>query len=188
MVVYPATGRPECIRMTIKTRSLTLLCLLGLVACGGTVGGDSLPRDKVDRNGLVEFGTPAGWNNEDSNSGRHFSRNDPAEDQAMIYVDALDRPPSLGVDFIWEQTKAKHEIQEQVLKGETARNANGFDLREAVYEAEVRGQNVIYHDVFLFRDKLQVQMSLNAASDVYPAYVDDFLAMVNSVRPLDAGN
>ena len=174
--------------MTMKTGSLILLCLFGFTACGGAGNGDALSRDTVDRNGLVEFGTPGGWNNEDSNSGRHFRRNDPAEDQAMIYFEALNRPPSLEVDFIWDQTKAKHEIQEQVLQEESTRSLNGFDVREAVYEAEVRGQSVTYHDVFLFRDQLQVQMSLNAASDVYPAYVDDFRAMVDSVRPLEAGN
>jgi hypothetical protein len=97
-------------------------------------------------------------------------------------------PPSLTIDDIWSGTQGKHEIQNQVLIEEKTTSMNGFEVREAVYEAEVRGQKVVYHDMFLFQDSIQMQMSLNAARDVYGSYLGDFRAAVGSVRPLSDGD
>ena len=64
---------------------------------------------------------------------------------------------------------------------------NGFEIREATYTAEVRGQSVAYHDLFLFQDKLQVELSLNTSADAYDTYLSDFRAIAGSIRPANTG-
>lgn len=171
------------------TRMLSAsLAFFALCACAESESGfdSGLTPDRSDRKGLVEFAVPAGWNNE-GGSGRHFRRENSDENQAIIYIDALQRPASLEIDVVWEQTKGKHKMQDQVLAQENSSVLNGFELREAVYKANVRDQDVVYHDIFLFNDNLQIEMSLNAAADVYSGYLGDFRAAVGSVRPKPGG-
>lgn len=176
--------------MNVMTRPLSApLTMFALCACAESDSefASGLTPDRTDRKGLVEFAVPSGWNNDESGSGRHFRRENPEENQAIIYIDALQRPASLKIDVVWEQTKGKHKIQDQVLTQENSSMLNGFELREAIYQANVRDQDVMYHDVFLFTDDLQIEMSLNAAADVYDGYVGDFRATVGSVRPKTSG-
>jgi hypothetical protein len=55
-------------------------------------------------------------------------------------------------DALWENLKGKHDIQGHALTQEKATTINGFDVREGTFTAEVRGQSVVYHNVYLLTD------------------------------------
>jgi hypothetical protein len=157
-----------------------------LLACAESGAAERLSPDRSDRDGLIEFGMPVGWVDAGNPASRNlrFKRADPAQDQVLIGLTTLPRSSLLSSDELWQNLKGKHEIQGHVLMQEKASTKNGFEVREGTFRAEVRGQSMVYHNVFLLTDSLWIDLNLNAAEGVYKTYLSDFQAIVASVRPL----
>jgi hypothetical protein len=92
------------------------------------------------------------------------------------------------IEQVQEGTRGKHEIQGHAIVRESTTDKNGFTVWEAVYEAHIRDDDVIYHDFFLFADGLLVEINLNTRKKDYDSYVDDLLAVVDSVSANNPDN
>lgn len=167
---------------------LAVAATCALLACGETSSAERLTADRTDRDGLIEFGIPAGWSRTGTGERNlHFKRDDPAENQIMIGIAAFGRP-ALSNDDLWVNLKGKHEIQGHALVEEKSTTMNGFEVREGTFSAEVKGQTIVYHNVFLLTDMLWVDLNLNADQKMYESYLSDFRAIVGSVRPRTGNN
>jgi len=94
------------------------------------------------------------------------------------------RSGSPDIDTIWQNTKAKHEIQDQRLVEESTSTMSGFEVRQAIYEAERKGQALVYHDYFLFSEALQIELSRNGTQQAYQRCAPALETLAHSVREL----
>jgi hypothetical protein len=166
---------------------IPLVIAMALVAaCGGSAPG--IEADRSDEDGLIRFGMPQGWTNTRISSGRHYTREGMPEDPTVLQVAPREHHPAVTFAQVQEGTRGKHEVQGHSIIRESTKDKNGFTAWEAVYEANVRGDDVVFHDVFLYTDGLLVEISLNARKNDYDSYVGDLLAVVESVRANDTGS
>lgn len=173
--------------MWITMRILALLVMLA--GCDGVASTASEPPNRIDKTGLVEFYLPPGWMDLPSSQKSRFVPEGADRDNALLGVipTAEHRPPD--IDWFWQNTIAKHEIQKQKLISETSSNLNGFEVREAIYEAERKGQQLIYHDYFLFSERLQIELHLNGTKEAYQRCAQDLITLAQSLRELaEPGN
>ncbi len=155
---------------------LTLLILL-LGACDKP----EVVTNRTDSGGLVRYAMPDGWTNTEMSSGDHYTRVG-IDNSPVLAVVARRRTSSPTVEQVQEGTKGKHEMQSHALLKESSRTQNGFTVWEATYEANLRGQEVIFHDVYFFSDALQVQVYLNASRQDHEKFAPDLQAVVESVQ------
>jgi hypothetical protein len=123
-----------------------------------------------------------GWTNTKISSGDHYTRVG-AEESPVLAVVARRRTSAPTVQQVQAGTKGKHEAQGRTLISESSRTRNGFTVWEAVYEANLRGQEVVLHDVYLFSDALQVEITLNASRLDHEKFESDLQAVAASVQP-----
>lgn len=158
-----------------------------MVACGGAGPAPEIAADRSDEDGLIRYGMPEGWTNTRISSGNHYTREAAPEDQSILQVTPRAYQTSVSIEQFQEGTRGKHEIQGHALVRESMAEKNGFTTWEAVYEANVRGDDVIYHEFFLFTEGLMVEVSLGTLKRDHDRYVNDLVAVANSVRPADPG-
>lgn len=174
--------------MTNKLRSLILtIAMVMTAACGGAGSAPGIDADRGDEDGLIRYGMPEGWTNTRISSGYHYTREGLPEDPTVLQVAPRKRHPSVSIEQLQEGTRGKHEIQGHAIVRESTKDKNGFTVWEAVYEAHVRGDDVIFHDSYLFTDGLLVEVSLGTNKEFYDTYVGDLLAVVDSVREANPG-
>lgn len=174
--------------MTNRLGSLILtITMLMTVACGGAGSAPGLDANRSDEDGLIRYGMPAGWTNTRISSGKHYTREDMPEDPTILQVAPREHHPSVSIEQFQEGTRGKHEIQGHAIVRESTTEKNGFTVWEAVYEAHVRGDDVIFHDFILFADGLLVEVSMGTRKQDYDSYVGDLVAVVNSVRQANPG-
>jgi len=148
-----------------------------LAACGDA----GIVANRTDSNGLVRYAMPDGWTNTNISSGDHYKRVD-VEKSPVLAVVARQRSSVPTIQQVQEGTKGKHEAQRHTLTKESSRTQNNFTVWEAVYVATLRGQEVIFHDVYLFSDALQVEVSLNASRQDHEKFEPNLQSVVASVR------
>ena len=168
------------------TKRLGLLILTiamaTVVACGGADSAPGIEANRSDEDGLIRYGMPEGWTNTRISSGNHYMREGMPEDQTILQVTPREYRPAVPIHQFQEGTRGKHEIQGHALVRESLKEKNGFTVWEAVYQAHVRGDDLVFHDFFLFADGLLVEVSLGTRKEDYDKYVGDLVAVVNSVR------
>ena len=164
------------------------LIVWSLAACSDAQQSPQIEATHTDADGLIEYAMPDGWANTRISSGNHFTRDDRPDDPAVLGVIPMRRGSAPSIEQVQEGTAGKHEIQGHEMVMEEVSELNGFSVWEAVYEAEIRGQEVILHDYFLFTDELQVEVHLNAAREEYEDFLPDLRTVVGSVRARSAGN
>jgi hypothetical protein len=162
--------------------------LLALSACNGTAQTTGETPNSIDSKGLVEFHLPAGWIRLASSQSSRFVPEGADRENAMLGVIPDERYPGIDIETFWQNTMAKHEFQGQVRVRESSSRVNGFDVREAVYEAERNGQAVVYHDYYLFTDALQIDLHLNATKQAHQRYEKDLETVALSIRPTAGGD
>lgn len=168
--------------MTKKYRSLILVILTTMaVACGNSSTGPAIEADRVDEDRLIRYGMPEGWTNTRISSGRHYTREGMPDDPTILQVAPRKNPSSVTIEMVQEGARGKHELQGHTIVRESTMDKNGFTRWEAVYEAYARGEDVVYHDFFLFADGLLVEINLNTREADHGSYVGDLLAVVDSV-------
>ena len=158
--------------------------LIALSVCLGDVSSAAEPPNTGDSKGLVEFFLPSGWHRLPSSRSSRFVPDCADAGNAMLGVIPEAPYPSFDLETFWANTKAKHEIQGQSLVRESSCTLNGFDLREAVYEAERNGQAIVYHDLYLFSAALQIELHLNSTADAHRRLAPDLQTLAASVREL----
>ena len=173
-------------RHTAMRLTLSYL-LLALAGCSGDAPSVAEPPNTQDGEGLVEFFLPPGWVRLPSSRSSRFVPDGADRENAMLGVVPEELYPSYDIATFWANTKGKHEIQGQSLVRESSSTLNGFELREAVYEAQRNGQTVVYHDYFLFSDALQIELHLNATEDAHRRLSADLQTLAASVRELPRG-
>jgi len=149
-----------------------------LTACGNP----GIERNRLDSDGLVRYAMPSEWTNTVISSGDHYTRVGESGDSPVLAVVARPRNSVPTIEQIQEGTKGKHVVQGHTLIEESTNEQNGFTVWEAIFEAKPRGQNVIYHDVFLFTDELQVEVNLNASRSDYEKLYPDLRFVADSVQ------
>jgi len=164
----------------MKLYVLTLMTLL-LAACGGP---DVVP-DRTDSDGLIRYAIPDGWENTSISSGDHYKR-EGIENSPILAIVARQRTSAPTNQQVQEGTRGKHELQGHALLDESTRMQNGFTVWEAVYEANLRGQEAILHDVYLFSDALQVEINLNASRQDHEKFIPDLQVVVASLQAITA--
>ena len=175
--------------MTNRLGSLILSIVMAtVVACGGADSAPGIEANRSDEDGLIRYGMPAGWTNTRISSGNHYTRAGVPEDPTILQVTPRVYDPSVPIEQFQEGTRGKHEIQGHAIVRESTIEKNGFTVWEAVYEAHARGDDLMFHDFFLFADGLLVEVSLGARKDDYDSYVGDLRAVVDSVRQANPGN
>ena len=175
--------------MTNRPGSLILIIAMTMaVACGGASSVPAIEADRTDEDGLIRYGMPEGWTNTRISSGNHYTREGMPEDPTILQVAPREHHPAVTIEQVQEGTRGKHEIQGHAIVRESTKDKNGFTVWEAVYEAHIRGDDVVYHDFFLFADGLLVEINLNTRKKDYDSYVGDLLAVVDSVRANNPGN
>ncbi len=137
--------------------------------------------NRTDSDGLIRYAMPDGWTNTKISSGDHYTRVG-IEDSPVLGVVARRRTSAPSIQQVQDGTKGKHEMQGHALIKESTRTHNGFTIWETVYEANLRGQEAVLHDVFLFSTSLQVEVNLNAPRQDHDKFVSDLLAVVDSVK------
>ena len=165
-----------------------VLTVWSLAACSDTQQSPQIEATHADSDGLIEYAIPDGWTNTRISTGNHFTRDDRLDDPAVLGVIPMRRGSVPSIEQLKEGTAGKHEIQGHEMIMEAVSELNGFSVWEAVYEAEIRGQEVTLHDYFLFTDELQVEVHLNAAREEYENFLPDLRTVVGSVRARSAGN
>ena len=184
------TTRPESedreLRHAAMRLTLTVL-LLALTACVDDTSSAAEPPNTRDSEGMVEFFLPPGWVRLPSSRSSRFVPDGADRENAMLGVIPEELYPAYDIDAFWGNTKAKHEIQGQSLLRESSSTMNGFEVREAVYEAERNGQTVVYHDLYLFSGALQIELHLNATEDAHRRLAADLQTLAESVRELASG-
>ncbi len=160
----------------IRLFVLTLVTFL-LAACGDV----EVAADRTDSDGLIRYAMPDGWTNTKISSGDHYTRVD-VEESPILAVVARQRTSVPTVQQVQEGTKGKHAVQGHTLIKESSRTQNGFTVWEATYEASQRGQAVVLHDLFLFSDALQVEITLNASRQDHEKFEPDLQAVAASVQ------
>jgi hypothetical protein len=161
-----------------------LLVLTSITVLLSACSNPDIPTNSTDSDGLVRYAMPDGWTNTEISGGDHYMRAD-IEDSPMLAVVArerVQREASPTILQVQESTKGKHEVQKHTLIEESTRTRNGFTVWEAIYEARPKGKDVIYHDVFLFTDALQVEVSLNAYPQDHKTFEADLRTVVESVQ------
>lgn len=174
--------------MRIGAAIVFIVTTSALVACGDSQSFSQIEATESDADGLIEYAMPEGWTNTRISSGNHFSRADEIDDSAILGVVPRKRGSAPSVDEVRIGTTSKHEFQGHKLITEETSNMNGFFVWEAVYEAEIRGRDVILHDYFLFSEELQVEVHLNAARERYEEFLPDLRTVVGSIRARSAGD
>jgi hypothetical protein len=152
------------------------------VACGGADSAPGIEANRSDEDGLIRYGMPEGWTNTRISSANHYTRADMPEDPTILQVTPRNYHPAAPIEQFQEGTRGKHEIQGHAIVRESTKVKNGFTVWEAVYEAHARGDDLIFHDFFLFADGLLVEVNLGTRKEDYDNYVGDLLAVVDSVR------
>ena len=155
---------------------LTFMTFL-IAACGDP----QVVADRTDSDGLIRYAMPDGWTNTKISSGDHYTRVG-VEDSPVLAVVARQRTSAPTVQQVQEGTRGKHEVQGHTLIKESTRTQNEFTVWDAVYEASLRGQEVVLHDVYLFSDALQVEVTLNASRQDHEKFAPDLQAVVESVQ------
>ena len=174
--------------MTNRRGSLILsIVMVTVVACGGADSAPGIEANRSDEDGLIRYGMPAGWTNTRISSGNHYTREGMPKDPTILQVTPREYHPSVPIEQFQEGTRGKHEIQGHAIVRESTTEKNGFTVWEAVYEAHARGDDLMFHDFFLFADGLLVEVSLGTRKEDHDSYVGDLLAVVDSVRQADPG-
>jgi hypothetical protein len=170
--------------ITASISSLLVSLLVALSACGDNAVGTVEAPNTRDSESLVEFYLPPGWSLLSGSQKSRFVPEGAQRENAMLYVIPRERYSGEVTDTVWQNTKAKHEIQGHQLVSEESSETNGFAIREAVYEAERNGQALIYHDYFIFSEDLQIEASLYATQQAHQHYAPEFETLTRSIRPL----
>jgi len=174
--------------MTNKLGSLILTIAMAMTAaCDGAGSASGLDANRSDEDGLIRYGMPEGWTNTRISSGNHYTREGMPEDPTILQVAPREHHPSVSIEQFQEGTRGKHEVQGHTIVRESTGDKNGFTVWEAVYAANVRGDDVIFHDFFLFADGLLVEVSLGTHEEQYDSYIGDLQAVVDSVRQANPG-
>ena len=157
-------------------------------ACSDAQQSSHIAVTHSDAAGLIEYGMPDGWTNTRISTGNHYTREGRPDDPAVLGVIPMRRGSVPSIEQVKEGTAGKHEIQGHEMIMEETSDMNEFSVWEAVYEAEIRGQDVILHDYFLFTDELQVEVHLNTTREEYEDFLPDLRTVVGSVRARSAGD
>lgn len=164
--------------MKILVLNMMTLTLFG---CGGGSPCADIEPNQRDSKNLVEYSIPAGWTNTRISTRNHFTREGRPNDATVLGVVATTLHSSITIEQIKEGTTGKHELQGRTRISEVDRSMNGFTVWETVYEAKIRTQEVIFHDIFLFAKNLQVVVNLNTTKTNYQSYLPGLLAVADSV-------
>lgn len=158
-----------------------LLVLSSMILLLASCTDAEVVANRTDSDGLIRYAMPDGWTNTTLSSGDHYTRVG-IENSPVLGVVARQRKSAPTVQQVKDGTKGKHELQRHVLIKESTRKQNGFTVWETVYEANLRGQEAVLHDVFLFSDSLQVEVNLNTPQQDYEKFVSDLRTVVSSVK------
>lgn len=170
-----------------EAHSVRVLLFLALLAAAGASpaensAGDSAEVRRTDPDNLVSFRLPALWNDDHFANGRHFQRADRPDDKAILAVLAELREHYPTLEQIRTGRTGVHQTQGHRQVSSDEKQINGFDVWEAVYTANVRGDDVIMHDFMMFSDTRFIEVHLIAAEADYETYLPDLLAVVDSMR------
>ncbi len=165
----------------MNTRLISLLLTAIVLTVIGLVFSASAER-LGEPKGLVTFEMPGEWSNDRFGNGRHYTRDGSSDDPNILAV-----VPELKDEYMTLETMSKGRkqvnlAQDHRLVSERVHRINGFDVWEAVYEAEIRSQNVVFHTYLMFSDTLMIDVHLNASKDVYKTYLPDLRRLAHSVR------
>jgi|GEM_PF-2977207 len=174
--------------MTNRLGALILtVAMATAVACGGADSVPGIEANRSDEDGLIRYGMPEGWTNTRISSGNHYTRAGMPEDPTILQVTPREYHSAVPIEQFQEGTRGKHEIQGHAIVRESTKEKNGFTVWEAVYEAHARGDDLIFHDFFLFGDGLLVEVSLGTREEDYANYAGDLSAVADSVRQANPG-
>lgn len=176
----PSKNRPSA--------PVLIVAMTLVVACGGTGSGPGLEANRTDEEHLIRYGMPDGWTNTRISSGNHYTREATPEDPSILQVAPREHHSAVTIKQVQEGTRGKHEIQGHTIVHESTDEKNGFTVWEAIYEANVRGDDMVFHDFYLFTDGLLVEINLNTYKNLHERYVGDLRAVVDSVRANEPGN
>jgi len=165
-----------------------ILAMILVAACGGTGSGSGIEANRTDEKGLIRYGMPEGWTNTRISSGNHYTREGMPQDPTILQVAPREHHPAVTIEQVQEGTRGKHEIQGHTIVHESTDDRNGFTIWEAVYAAHVRGDDLVFHDFYLFADGLLVEVNLNTYKKDHNSYVGDLRAVVESVIANKPGN
>ncbi len=166
----------------MKTVFITLAALMAAGFLALLSAGDVRADQMSDREGLVTFDMPSGWSNDRFNNGRTFTRKGLADDPNILAVVPERNDGYMTIEKMSEGRNNVHAAQEHRLIREKTYRLNGFEVWEAVHEAEIRSQDVVMHTYLMFSDTLMVDVHLNASKNVYKKLLPDLRKLAKSVR------
>ena len=167
-----------------KMQTATSICMaLLMVMIGSNV---AQTENLTGAKGLVIFNIPDGWDNERFQNGRNFTRAGLPDDPNILGVVAERRDAYMTMDAMRAGRKQVYAAQGWRVVFEEVSRINGFEVWEAVNEANIRDQDVVFHHYLMFSETLMVDVHLNASKNVYVDYLPDLRSLVNSIRATDA--
>lgn len=164
----------------------SIICALILVTFFPVISSSAAQAERItEPKGLVTFDMPDGWSNDRFKNGRHFTRTGSSDDPNILGVVPEERDKYMTLQAMSEGRKHVTTMQDQRQVFEKVTRMNGFDVWESVTEANIRGQDVVFHTYLMFSDALMVDVHLNASKPVYKEYLPDLRSLVQSV--IDTG-
>lgn len=134
---------------------------------------------------VLSYVLPAGWDNERFNNGRNFTRTGILDDSNILGVIPRERDAYSTLENIRRDRSAVNAVQNHIQRSSKVYDLNGFQVWEAIYDAQIRGRNVVFHDVMIFSDNLMIEVHLNASKPVYESYLPDLQTVVLSMREVE---
>ena len=165
----------------MNTRITSIVLTAITLASIGLIFSASAERVSEPR-GLVTFDMPDGWSNDRFGNGRHYTRAGSSDDPNILAVVPERSDEYMTLEKMSEGRKQVNAAQDHRLISEKTHRMNGFDVWEAVHEANIRSQDVVFHTYLLFSDTFMIEVHLNASKDVYSQYLPDLRRLVRSVR------
>ncbi|XOV83495.1 MAG: hypothetical protein ACFHXK_22005 [bacterium] len=137
---------------------------------------------RTDPDKLVSYIMPLEWNNTHFANGRHFQRADNPANKAILAVVPEVRDEYMTLEQTRSGRSRVHEIQGRKQVYSAVKQINEFEVWEAIWEANIRGDDVIMHDFMMFSDTRLVEVHLIASTVDYPEFLPDLRKVVASMR------
>lgn len=137
---------------------------------------------RSDPDNLVSYVLPDGWDDQRTGNGRHFTRAGLPDDPNFLGVLPRARDDYSSLENIRRDRSAVHAAQDHRQRSSQVRRVNGFEVWESIYDAQIRGQAVVFHDAMMFSDDLVIEVHLNASKRDYADFAPDLQLVVESMQ------
>lgn len=149
-----------------------------------TAAAQSTGSPRTDPDGLVRFVLPAGWHVEGIGNGTHFTRSGWPDVKSILKVDAENRPGAMTLEQLASGRAQVHAAQDHVEQSQRRYRLGEFEVWEARYRADIRGDDAIIHDAILLGSGTLVDISLTTYRDAYPGEAGELDDLIRSVQEM----